>query len=85
MGQNWVGQGMAQKFAGRASGSDASLASVLDQYHSALTGANDAVAQSMANYQESETGIGTVMKQLDSRDVTPVNREISGGTGRSAV
>jgi hypothetical protein len=64
LGANWVGAAMAGKFAGRAAGADNSLASVIDQYHAALTDAHEAVTQSMARYQISETGVGDVMKHL---------------------
>ena len=64
LGANWVGQAMAGKFAGRASGTDNSLGTVLDQYHTALTDAHDAVTQSMARYKVSDEGVGNVMKHL---------------------
>jgi len=64
LGSNWVGQAMADKFAGRAGGTDNSLGTVLDQYHAALTDAHDAVTQSMERYHVSESGVGDVMKNL---------------------
>lgn len=64
MGQNWVGQAMATKFAGRADGGDASLAAVLRQYHSMLLEAADAVGQSVNNYQQAEHNISTTMRGI---------------------
>jgi hypothetical protein len=65
LGQNWVGAGMSAKFAGRASGTDDSLATVLGQYHGVLTEAHDAIVQSMANYTSTDDSIGSQLKRLD--------------------
>lgn len=64
LGQNWVGQSMAQKFASRASGTDNSLNTVLDRYHSVLTDAHNAVTQSMAAYSGTNEQIVDEFHQL---------------------
>ncbi|HWC80841.1 MAG TPA: hypothetical protein VG756_12860 [Pseudonocardiaceae bacterium] len=65
LGQNWVGQGMSDKFAGRAGGTDNSLSNVLDQYHAVLTDAHHAVSQSMANYRSTDHDIRGEVRKLD--------------------
>jgi hypothetical protein len=64
MGQNWVGESMAAKFAGRADDGDGSLAAVLRNYHSTLIEAADAVGQSVNNYQQTENHISTTMRGI---------------------
>lgn len=70
MGNNWVGQSMADKFSGRANGDSgsqgAALSPTLDQYHSALLEAHQAVSTAIANYQATEEQIGDQMKSLTS-------------------
>lgn len=69
LGQNWVGEGMSAKVAGRADGGQNSLSSVLDQYHTALSDAKDAVALSMQNYQTTEHAVVTALNQINHGDL----------------
>lgn len=54
MGDNPIGTAMATKFTARANGHGTALATVLAQYHKAVTDAGNAVEQAMRRYAGTE-------------------------------
>lgn len=66
MGNNPVGNSMAQKFSQRADGGETSLASVLAQYQNAVTDATDAIEQAMRRYAANEDAIGEHLGRISA-------------------
>jgi hypothetical protein len=66
LGNNPVGDSMAQKFSQRADGGDTSLAAVLAQYQDAVTDATDAIEDAMRRYADNEDAIGQHLGRISA-------------------
>ena len=64
MGNNPVGAAMGGKFAGRATGQDMALASVLATYHEAVLDATNAIDEAMRRYADTEDGISQAFNRM---------------------
>lgn len=64
MGNNPVGTAMAGKFSGRAEGENMALATVLAQYHDAVSAATDAIDAAMRQYQANEEHISQSFNRI---------------------